>query len=1162
MNKSAQTLCIGLFVFGTLTAPGVAQTTDTNPDASLSSSTSAADLKITPRFGVGYSTSGAGYDAFTNIEGFVPLLQSPGSTLTFLEGRLLIDNDADFGGNLLLGHRVYNPKSDRILGGYISYDHRDTGSSSFNQIGAGFESLGEIWDFRSNFYLPIGDTRQLAEESSVQNFSALTEPFFQDNFLVATGTQQRFESRRFEAAMGGLDVEAGVRIARLGATGDLRGYAGLYYYDAPESDDTLGWRARLEAHPNDNLRLGLSVQDDATFGTNVVFSIGANFPGTRPRGAKERGTSQQVAARLGESVSRQANIVVDEQFESESFTEQVTLKATNPETNEPYVFQHVNLGLVDGNGTFEAPFGTVQGAVAVAQADNIVYVQSGTNPGIPAFTIPDGVAVLSTALPRIIDTVEFGTVQLALSGSGLFPEVTGTVTLGNDTTLSGFAIANVTGNAIEATNLQNVTILDNRITNPTEQGIILNNVTGTSVIASNSITNSGLAGIFVRGSGTTQQELTLNNNTISGSGSQGIFFQVTEEAQQQAILSNNTVSNSIGQGIFIESSGNTRQNLAIDNSTINSTVLSNDGTGGQGILAQASAEAQQTFSITNSQINDSANSGLFVQSSESATQNFTLNSSTVSNSTGLGLLVQASGTTQQEFILNNSTINNTAIGSDGSGGQGILAQVSGEAQQTFSINNSQINNSANSGLFVQSSESAIQNFTLNNSTVNNSTGSGLLVQASGTTQQEFTLENSTINNTTVGSDGSGGQGIFVQANEEVQQQFTVTNSTVSTSAGQGIFVQGNDALNQNFIVSNSTVSDNVGQGISVQANGTTEQEFTIEGSTIERTQVSNDGSAGQGIFIQGNEATQNFSINGSTVSDNSGQGISIQGNDATQNFTLNSSQISNSTGTGGLIQASGTTRQEFALNNSTIDGTKLGSDGGGGQGVFIQANEGVQQEFAINNNAVSNNASQGIFVQANDVQKQNFSITNTEVSNSASQGIVVQANGTTQQEFNVENTTIGNSKDQGILVQANGTTQQEFSIDDTTINVSTGQGVLIQASENSQQAFRLRRNTISGTAFEGILAQGNDTARIDARVQFNSLNNSNNASGFAAIMNSNQNFCLQLDGNNTNTNFQLQRNAGTFQVVDRDSVEVNNTGVVNFTPTAGDFETVTVCPGE
>jgi len=1074
MNKSAQTLCIGLLLYGTLIAPGVAQTTDINPDASLSSSTSAADLKITPRFGVGYSTSGAGYDGFTSVEGFVPLLQSPGTTLTFLEGRLLIDNDAGFGGNLLLGHRVYNPKSDRILGGYISYDHRDTGSSSFNQLGAGFESLGETWDFRTNFYLPFGDTRQLTQESSVQSFSALTEPFFQDNFLVATGTQERFESRRFEAAMGGLDVEAGVRIARLGATGDLRGYAGLYYYNAPESDNTLGWRARLEAHPNDNLRLGLSVQNDATFGTNVVFSIGANFPGTRPRGAKERGTSQQVAARLGESVVRQANIVVDEQFESESFIEQVILKATNPDTNEPYVFQHVNLGLVDGNGTFEAPFGTVQGAVAVAQADNIVYVQSGTNPGISAFTIPDGVAVLSTALPRIIDTVEFGTVQLALSGSGLFPEVTGTVTLGNDTTLSGFAIANVTGNAIEATNLQNVTILDNRITNPTAQGIILSNVTGTSVIASNSITNSGLAGIFVSTSGTTQQELTLTSNTISGSGSQGIFFQVAEDAQQQATLSNNTVSNSIGQGIFIEASGNTQQNLAIDNSTINSTSLS----------------------------------------------------------------------------------------SDGSGGQGIFAQASGEAQQTFSINNSQINDSTNSGLFVQSSENAKQNFTLNNSTVSNSTGSGLLVQASGTTQQEFTLENSTINNTALASDGSGSQGIFVQANEGVQQQFTLTNTTVSISAGQGIFVQVNDAQNQNFTVSNSTVSDNSGQGISIQANGTTQQEFTIEASTIERTRVSNDGSAGQGIFIQGNDATQNFSINGSTVSDNSGQGISIQGNDATQDFTINSTEITNNTSTGVLIQASGTTQQEFALNNSTIDGTELGSDGGGGQGIFVQANEGVQQEFTIDNNTISNNASQGIFVQANDVKEQDFSIANTEISNSASQGIVVQANGSTQQEFNVENTTISNSKDQGILVQANGTTQQEFSIDDTTINLSTGQGVLIQASENSQQAFRLRRNTISGTVFEGILAQGNDSARIDARVQFNSLTNVNNTSGFTAVMNSNQNFCLQLDGNNSNTNFQLQRNAGTFQVVDRDSVEANNTGVVNFTPTTGDFETVTVCPGQ
>jgi len=91
-----------------------------------------------------------------------------------------------------------------------------------------------------------------------------------------------------------------------------------------------------------------------------------------------------------------------------------------------------------------------------------------------------------------------GSAHPTLNDNAARGEPIGTVTLGNDTTLSGFAIANVTGNGIQASEIPNVTIRDNRITNVTGQGISLNNVTGTSAIALNSITNSGGQGIFVQ----------------------------------------------------------------------------------------------------------------------------------------------------------------------------------------------------------------------------------------------------------------------------------------------------------------------------------------------------------------------------------------------------------------------------------------------------------------------------------------------------------------------------------------------------------------------------------------------------------------------------------------------------------------------------------------
>jgi hypothetical protein len=142
-------------------------------------------------------------------------------------------------------------------------------------------------------------------------------------------------------------------------------------------------------------------------------------------------------------------------------------------------------------------------------------------------------------------------------------------------------------------------------------------------------------------------------------------------------------------------------------------------------------------------------------------------------------------------------------------------------------------------------------------------------------------------------------------------------------------------------------------------------------------------------------------------------------------------------------------------------------------------------------------------------------------------------------------------------VQSIGNAEQNFILDNSTINSSKGQGVLVQAAGNSQQNFDLNRNTITNNAFEGILIQANGTAKISfANVQLNVLKD-NNSPGFAAAMNSNQNLCLALNGNNSNTGFQLQQSSGTFQVVNLGNVEANNTGTIT---RPGSVVNVPACP--
>lgn len=249
------------------------------------------DIYITPRIGAQFTTgAGVGYESsYTTVEGFVPLVQNPGKDLTFIQGKLhLATTDTLASGNITLGHRLYSTRDNRVIGGYIAYDARNTGNNKFNQVGAGFESLGESWDARANIYVPISNTRQVINESFSETASSLSAPRFQENFLVQTRNVQRQVNRRLEAAMKGIDIEAGVKLASLGTTGDVRGYAGVYYYNASNNDETFGGRARLEVNPNDALKLGVLLSNDSTFGTNLVFSVGASLPGTRPVGASKK----------------------------------------------------------------------------------------------------------------------------------------------------------------------------------------------------------------------------------------------------------------------------------------------------------------------------------------------------------------------------------------------------------------------------------------------------------------------------------------------------------------------------------------------------------------------------------------------------------------------------------------------------------------------------------------------------------------------------------------------------------------------------------------------------------------------------------------------------------------------------------------------------------
>jgi len=861
ISKPALKIFLGILIAGMFNLPLAAQTDEEETDPPEITG-SAADLKISPRVGAGYNSSAAGHDGFGRFEGFVPLFQNPGKDLFFLEGRLLLDNGAHLGGNILLGYRAFNPELNRSFGGYVGYDNRDTGDSTFNQIGVGLESLGEIWDFRLNGYLPVGDTRQLVASNTFDSgFQQAGTPFFQGNSLFLPAERIFQTTNIQEAAMGGVDLEVGAKLAEFGDEGEVRGYGGVYYYDASGSPSTVGGKLRVEVRPTDYLNLGLGVQHDDLFGTNILFTVGGTFPGTRPRGAnREQAEPESVWTRMGESVSRTASIVVDQQVDFESFTQQSDLLATNPDTDQPWTFVHVTEGGAS-DGTFESPFDTLQEGVGVAQSDGnyIVYVRSGDTSGnTGSITVPAQVQLLSAGVLQEINTQELGLVALPFSNSGQLTNFSGTITMEDQSVLSGFNVTSTDGPGIAARDLSFVTIRDSNVVSSSEAALSLENTTGTVNLTNTNLTGNGvpvLVGTNINGLTSTGGSLTSTNSATNGITLDGINGAVEISNSPITITNpqNNGISATNVTGSLTLANGN------ISNSQANAIFLEN---------------STVAIAISGFEITGAGNSGI----SGMNLADVTLENNQIMRSHNRGInLQQVEGTLQ----ITNNTITDTTGTPDGSFGQGIeLSDVAG----TISITDNQITDNFASGIGI---------------VVGDPTG---MVPAATTSTADITISGNQIQNNGVNDPNStAGLGIGIVLGEDaIINSLDISNNTIANNLTDGVFIGlENDAIVNSLDISNNTITNNLTDGIFIAQGALT---FILSNLT--------DGGTSQ---------LNNATISNNTIENNLEQGVDITSFGGTTNVVIEDNLSISQNGQQGIeIFASGTGQITAAINNNII----------------------------------------------------------------------------------------------------------------------------------------------------------------------------------------------------------------------------------------------------
>jgi trimeric autotransporter adhesin len=439
---------------------------------------------------------GVGYDnGYNSVEAFIPIRQTPGCSVMFLDGRLLNYDDSRYWESQLGAGQRWRV-GDAILGVNGFYNGRNSDIHWYNEAGVGVELLGRCWEARANAYIPVGPQRFLVSNNG------FSDPRFAGfNILLD-------HSQTFESSMGGFDAEIGRQLPSWLSYVRTSAYVGFYHYDNDRVQTANGVRGRLESWIGDNVSLNLQVQNDAVFNTTVTGGIAIHWGGVSRR-ARE---TDPVAAKLGDRVVRDPAIVLQRKVDV------TTEKAIDPTTGAPIVVEHVasyvNAG---GDGSFEHPFQTLAQLQAGSAPNQILFVHGGSIFLNQSITLQPNQRFLGEGIDHTFTATQ-GTFLLpratTFNTTPIITNPAGTVvTMANGTEVSGFVITGATG--IAAPNVSGGLIDRNQISGTVNAINVINgNPNGSMSIEGNSF--AGVVNVTELGPNGTYS---IRNNTFDASSS-------------------------------------------------------------------------------------------------------------------------------------------------------------------------------------------------------------------------------------------------------------------------------------------------------------------------------------------------------------------------------------------------------------------------------------------------------------------------------------------------------------------------------------------------------------------------------------------------------------------------------------------------------------------
>ncbi|MBP9841862.1 MAG: right-handed parallel beta-helix repeat-containing protein [Simkaniaceae bacterium] len=680
------------------------------------------------RVGIRHIESGGiGYeDGYTTFEAFLSSDPSQWSVIPFFDAKGHIFDNGKWAANAGIGLRSLF--GNRVYGINTYYDYRNANHFHSNQIGIGLETLGELFDFRINGYLPVGAKISHPYDTTFKNFSG--------HYMQI--------SQKYLSAMKGADAEFGFHFGK-SKLFDFYAAAGPYYFIGHVDPCTWGGKGRISGTFKDILTLEISDSYDKTFHNKFQGKISLSFALGPKSKVKAHGSTCKTATTLNhrmlQPVDRQEIIVIDHAKK--------TSVAIDPATGLPYFFVFVN-NTSSSSGTYESPYHSLAQAETNSSPNDIIYVfpGDGTTRGMNSgIALKANQKFWGSAINHTIQT-SAGVISIPAQSSTT-PQIANTnvdtegnaLTLANNNEISGISFTSAIQNAIYGDNPQtldvsfctfediglyttnaafsgdaDITLTNNQFLN-NSNGIFLD-LHGTShVTCSNNIfqgqtSPSSIPLTIAATSNTITTQ--IENNTFHANRTGSILFALNNVVNADLTLLNNTMTNNttgsverLGSSVVIEASGTVSHCSIVlqDNLFSNNKLDANHGA--TSFYTHTSGQFT-TFEMTASGNTMSNNVGAGITLATPVnTLRFVARNNVITGNKDNGIAMLAAGLTST----GNITIGNNTITDIGGGANGIAVSQD-FSNLNLNILNNEIRRCSGTGVLTYSS-TGIQSFTLN-----------------------------------------------------------------------------------------------------------------------------------------------------------------------------------------------------------------------------------------------------------------------------------------------------------------------------------------------------------------------------------------------------------------------------------------------------------------